>query len=72
MNNKCKDCYIEVKKYTYLRGLGLSLFIPFFLMIPILNLFVARGLFGNLEDKNFWEDCWYDLKQVPVKNYKGR
>lgn len=78
MKNKCKNCYVKIKEYTYLKGLLLTIFLQFVLMIPILNISILKWVEENgytfnegERDHNFWEGCWYNYKKVKVEEYKN-
>ena len=42
MKNKCKNCYVTIKKYTFLKGLLLTISLEIVLCIPIINLWVIH------------------------------
>lgn len=71
MKKDCSKCYIEIveKKYSIIFGIICTLLFQIVIMIPILNVLIAKRFFEENHKDKFWEGAWYNIttKKVKVK-----
>jgi len=65
---KCEDCYVEIRKYTIIRGVFMFLIIQFLMMIPIFNVWALIDVSKSDRTKEYnYEGIFYDIKKLKVQ-----